>query len=208
MYVPKYFEVTDRAQLFEFINANSFGILFSSVDGNSIATHLPILADCVSGQLWGHMAKANEHWKHFAGDKASEALFVFHGPHAYISPTWYGEANAVPTWNYAAVHVYGKVSLIENKDELTGLLQRTVTLYESPQPQPWTMLGLTPEFIDKMLGAIVGFKFEITRMEGKWKLNQNRSQAAQARVVEELKKSAYESERQVAALMENNLKEG
>src|SRR5947209_1548955 len=114
MYIPKVNEVTDKPKLFEFIRANSFAILVSNSPAGSIASHLPLMLDetrGANGILIGHMARANSQWNSIAGD----VLTIFHGPHAYISPTWYGESGYVPTWNYAAVHAVGKLTLIEDK---------------------------------------------------------------------------------------------
>src|SRR5688500_13870647 len=116
MYIPKAFAETNQAKLFEFIRANSFGILFSQHQGQAWATHLPFLLEAEGEKLvlWGHFARANPHWQEIEG----EILVVFPGPHAYISPAWYESPNVVPTWNYVAVHAYGTLTLIHETDRL------------------------------------------------------------------------------------------
>src|SRR5450755_512255 len=118
------------------------------------------------------MARPNEQWRHLNSDK--EVLCIFHGPHAYISPSWYMQQHTVPTWNYAAVHVYGRPTVVDDRDTLKQIVVDTTEKYEALMPQPWH-LPLTDEEIDAMLKAIVGFTIAITRIEAKFKLGQNRS---------------------------------
>src|SRR5262249_39789477 len=106
MYIPGAFAVEDRAVLYDFLDRFGFATLVSVVDGAPFGPPLPMLLDREGGRLLGHVARANPHWHGFDGER--EALVVFHGPHAYVSPSWYAAALAVPTWNYAAVHVYGR----------------------------------------------------------------------------------------------------
>jgi transcriptional regulator len=184
MYIPKTFQVTDSEVLAAFIRAHSFATLVSAVEGTPFATHLPLLLD--EGRLLGHVARANPHWRAFDGQQ--EALAIFHGPHAYISPTWYTVAPAVPTWNYAAVHVYGIPRLIEGEG-LAAIVDRLVAAYEAAQPAPWSG-ELPAEYRAKLLQAIVGFELEIVRIEGKFKLGQGRSQEDQLGVLARLDSSA------------------
>ena len=203
MYIPRAFEVKDREKLFAFIQANSFGILFSQSNGQSCATHLPFLLEADSGSngtLWGHFARANPHWQEIGG----EVLAVFTGPHAYISPTWYEAENTVPTWNYTAVHAYGHMTLIQEQEALLQLVQDTAHFYEASMPTPW-QFDSSQEFYRKMVGGIVGFKIEITRLEGKWKLNQNHPLERQQKVVKALQDSKDQNEQAIAALMSENL---
>jgi transcriptional regulator len=205
MYIPKVFAETDTEKLFDFIEANSFGILFSQRNGQPFATHLPFLLERDSqsiGWLWGHMARANPHWRDIEG----EVLVVFPGPHAYISPAWYKEDSTVPTWNYVAVHIYGQISLIDNNERLLKLVEDTVKFYEAARSAPWT-LDTAQEYAHKLLKGIVGFKIEITRLEGKWKLNQNHSSIRQEKVMNALKQSSDQNEREIAYLMEGNLQQ-
>jgi len=172
MYIPTAFAETDPSKLHEFIEAHSFGLLVSTHDGEPFATHLPFLLERATGphgSLVGHMARANPHWQDLEGQ---QVLVVFSGPHAYISPTWYEAENVVPTWNYVAVHAYGAVHLVQDAESLTPILAATVATYERAMPKPWNLESST-EYVQKLLQAIVGFRIEINRLEGKWKLNQN-----------------------------------
>jgi len=203
MYIPRAFAVTDKERLFAFIRANSFGILFSQTNGQPCATHLPFLLQTDSGPngtLWGHFAKANPHWKEIEG----EVLAVFSGPHAYISPTWYEAENTVPTWNYTAVHAYGHVTLVQENDHLLQIVQNTVNFYEASMPKPW-QFDSSQEFYQKLAGGVVGFKIEISHLEGKWKLSQNHPLERQQKVVEALQHSKDQNEQAIAALMAENL---
>ena len=190
MYIPKAFHVGDRQILHEFINRNSFATLVSTVDGKAFATHLPLLferARSAHGTLLGHVARANPHWHAFDGRQ--EALAIFQGPHAYVSPSWYATSPAVPTWNYTAVHVYGVPQVIDDDRAFSDLLDRLIAFYEAGMPRPWP--GVLPaDFRANLMRGIVGFTMEIERIEGKFKLSQNRSHEDQRRVVERLEMSA------------------
>lgn len=199
MYIPKSFQITDPEVLAAFIRAHSFATLISAVDGAPFATHLPLLLD--QGRLLGHVARANPHWQAFDGQR--QALAIFHGPHAYVSPTWYATSPAVPTWNYAAVHVYGTARLVEG-DALAALVDRLVATYEATQPQPWSG-ELPAEYQAKLLQAIVGFELEIERIEGKFKLGQNRSREDQLGVLGRLEASADPATQALGALTRKQL---
>jgi transcriptional regulator len=189
MYIPKAFHVSDCSVLDEFITHNSFATLVSTVNGTLFATHLPLILDRTQsslGVLLGHVARANPHWRAFDGQE--EALAMFHGPHAYISPSSYTTSPAVPTWNYAVVHVYGVPHVVEDDVWLANLVDRLVALYEPGMPVPWPGV-LPPDFKANLLKAIVGFTMEITRVEGKFKLGQNRPLGDQLGVVRQLEAS-------------------
>jgi transcriptional regulator len=173
MYIPKHNQMQNQDELISFIQSHSFGILFSNSGNGPIASHLPFLIERTPGGnllLITHMAKANLHWK----AKDCEALVVFSGPHAYISPTWYGaDYLVVPTWNYTAVHAYGKLQILEDQSELISILEKTTAYFESSQPKPWK-----PDFVQsdaqlQLIKAVIAVKIELTSLEGKWKLSQN-----------------------------------
>jgi transcriptional regulator len=189
MYTPKAFAVSDVSVLNDFMVSNSFATLISTVNGLPFATHLPLILDRTEspqGTLLGHMARANPHWRAFDGQQ--EALAIFHGPHAYISPSWYTTSPAVPTWNYAVVHVSGAPRVVDDIEWLSRFVDRLVTIYEAGRAQPW--LGVLPaEFKSDLLKAIVGFAMPIERVEGKFKLGQNRPVADQQGVVRHLEAS-------------------
>jgi transcriptional regulator len=199
MYVPLHFAESDPAKLYDFIERHSFGLLVSQAGGVPFVSHLPFLLDRAvgpHGTLLGHVARANPHWRDLAGQTA---LAVFSGPHAYVSPTWYGAENVVPTWNYVAVHAYGRATVVEDRPALLDIVRRSVTYYESSMPRPWTLDDSSP-FVDRLLGRIVGFRIEIERLEGKWKLNQNHP-AERRKCVADILQERDDDARAVAALM-------
>lgn len=171
MFIPSSFRISDRDTLLAFIERYGFATLVSTdPNGVPFATHLPLLLDRSSDLLLGHIARANPQWEMFGG---RESLAIFHGPHAYVSPSWYTAAPAVPTWNYATVHVYGIPRVID-AERTADVVDRLVSKYEKHRPNPW--LGDMPDdYRRRMLAGIVGFEMPLTRIEGKFKLGQNRS---------------------------------
>ena len=172
MYIPAHNRVEDRETINAFIRAYGFATVITNRAGVPFASHLPVLLDEAGGTLRSHMARANEQWRHFTLE--GEVLCIFHGPHAYITPSWYVQQHDVPTWNYAAVHVYGLPRIVDDHDALKQIVIDTTEKYEALMPQPFK-LTLTDAEIDRMLRGIVGFEVEITRLEAKFKLGQNRS---------------------------------
>ena len=173
MYTPKFNQVIDRALLIETMRAYSFAILFGAQtdDGTPVATHLPLVVkdEGEHGLLEGHFARANPHWRSLA---ERETLVVFHGPHSYVSPTLYAEELSVPTWNYIAVHAYGKLSLVEDEAGKQALLAGLIETNEPGFAEKWR--AMPDGFRRTMLAGIVGFRIPIDRIEGKFKLSQNR----------------------------------
>jgi transcriptional regulator len=201
MYVPADFAETDSAKLHDFIERHGFGLLVSRVEGLPFATHLPFLLDRAAGRhgvLLGHMARANPQWREAGGQTV---LAIFTGPHAYISPTWYEAEQVVPTWNYTAVHVYGRIEIIEDEGVLLDLVAKSVRFYESPLPQPWSF-DASSTFVRRLLAQIAGFRIAIERIEGKWKLNQNHPIERRRKVVRALRNRGDENSRAIADLME------
>ena len=200
MYVPTAFEQTDRNTLDDFIEAHGFGLLVSTSDGEPTATHLPFLLERDAGpqgNLIGHMARANPQWQNLAG---KDVLAVFAGPHAYVSPSWYQSDEVVPTWNYVAVHAYGKCQLVEDQAGLTRILKASVATFERWMPKPWT-IDVESEYFNQLVRAVVGFRIEIGRLEGKWKLSQNHPRERRERVANALAASADRDAREIARLM-------
>lgn len=181
MYIPKNMSIADESAAYDFIDEFGFGIVVSDA---LTATHLPFIIDKKNGVLYSHFAKANSHWKEIEGQKV---LVIFNGPHSYISPSWYASAPAVPTWNYAAVHAYGVVSLLDGGQTLE-VVEQTMHKYE---PDLDKQHIVTDEFRDRLMAAIVGFKIDLSSVEGKLKLGQHRSPEDQAGVYNGL--SASES---------------
>ncbi len=199
LYIPEFNCVEDRAVALAFMQANPFAILISATDEGPFATHLPILARESDGrvQLRGHVAKANPHWKSITQDQ--ESLVIFHGPHAYISPSLYETRETVPTWNYAAVHIYGRGAFFTDEDRLLQLLQEMIAHFDSSYAAQWP--SLSEQYRGRMLQHIVGFEINATRVETKFKLSQNRTQAEQENVIKSLASSADSTAAAVAALM-------
>src|ERR1700693_4369252 len=194
MYIPSFNRVENREAINAFIQAHSFATLITTNEGGIVASHLPVLLDEKTNVLRSHMARANEQWKHFAG--AEEVLCIFHGPHAYVSPSWYEEQDTVPAWNYAVADVYGKPALVDDA-ELKQIVFDTTAKFESPMPTPWT-IPLSEQEITAMLKAIVGFKIDITRVEGKFKLGQNRSREDQDKMLRNLQNAPDAESRALA----------
>ena len=205
MYLPKSFEVSAPDRLAEVLRRFSFATLITTNDGVPFATHLPILHRLqpgTAGVLIGHVARANPQWQQFANQ--TESLAIFSGPHAYVSPSWYATELAVPTWNYIAVHVYGVPRVIEDEAWLEAQLAEMVQRYESNRPQPWPN-QLPAEFRSNLLKSIVGFEMPISRIEGKFKLSQNRPEQDRANVVRELSGSSIPDAQAVADWMRSEV---
>lgn len=202
MYIPASFGEKDPSVLADFMRAHSFATLVSQVDGAPFATHLPLYYDGEKNALLGHMARANAQWR--ALNSTEEVLVIFNGPHAYISPTYYAENTAVPTWNYAAVHVYGRAVLVEEVAEQKRILQTLTSVYEGAREEPWEVDWANDEHANK-LAAIAFFYIEIKKVEGKFKLSQNRSDADQRAAAEALERVDTPNTRAVAALMRGQL---
>ncbi len=206
MYMPASFRQNDLTELHAQMQANPFALLASSGTDGVQASHLPLLLEPGEGEfgtLYGHFARANPHWRDLQG--GAEALAVFSGPDAYISPSWYAakaeHGKVVPTWNYIAVHARGPVELIEEPERLLQIVSRLSDQHESGRAQPWAVSDAPRDYIDAMLRAIVGFALPIRRLEGKWKLRQNRSAADQAGVRDGLAASPSPGDRELAARM-------
>jgi len=166
------------------MRANPFVILISSTEEGPFATHLPLAIQEQEDKviLRGHVAKANPHWRYL--QQQSRALTIFHGPHAYISPTNYNTREVVPTWNYAAVHVYGEARVFSSPDELLTMLHELIPMFEPAYAEQWASLGQA--YRERMLSHIVGFEITVMQIEPKFKLSQNRTKEEQANIIESL----------------------
>lgn len=184
-----------------FMEQYSFATVVSVVDGCPSATHLPFLIDSKRGEygtLRVHMARANPLWKSWASE--TEVLVIFTGPHAYISPDWYHQKVTVPTWNYSAVHAYGKPHELSSREELRALVTEQVRLYERKEESLWDQT-LMEGVLETELRAIVGFEIPIQRLEGKFKYNQNRAALDQQGVASALERSGCPFKRAAGAFM-------
>jgi transcriptional regulator len=200
VYIPEFNRQQDHRAILAFMRANPFAVLISSIDGVPFATHLPLLVDELQDQivLQGHMAKANPHWKSMK--EGEESLVIFHGPHAYISPSLYEIRESVPTWNYAAVHVYGEPTLFFDEEALKDTLQRMINTFDSSYMAQWS--EMTEQYRSRMMKHIVGFEVKAKRLEAKFKLSQNRTKGEQARVIQSLSQSKDPNISGVAELMQ------
>ena len=202
MYVPEYYAEDDPDRISEILDGYGFALVVT-VDGEGLpfASHLPLIHDPgrgPKGTIVGHMARANPQWRQF--DRERDVLAVFSGPHAYVSPAWYETHPAVPTWNYAAVHVYGRPRIIDDLDAVRATVRRLVERHEADQETPWRM-DLPRSYETGMLRAIVAFEIEISRIEAKFKLSQNRDHVDRRNVAARLDALGYDDAKAVAGLM-------
>jgi transcriptional regulator len=196
LYVPPVFAAGDRSLALALIDEHPFATLVTPHGGEPQVTHLPLTRD--GDDLLGHVARANPHWRRFAD---GESLAVFAGPHAYVSPTWYAAPKAaVPTWNFAVVHVHGRIALLDDARERERVVERLVARFEGEGEEAWRF-ALTGRERDAMLGAIVAFRMPIERLEAKLKLSQNRGADDRARVAAALARSDDPQAQATAAWM-------
>jgi transcriptional regulator len=177
VYIPKYFEVTDKEEIFAFVESNAFGQLISNVGGKLFSTHMPFLLSDDKTKIIGHLAIQNPQHSDLSGQ---EVLITLQGPHDYISPSWYASPG-VPTWNYQAVHIYGKASVFSSSEKIKSVVDTLTQKYESSFSQPWK-----PEYKAAMLSALVGVEITISEIQCKYKLSQNRSSQDREQVVTKL----------------------
>jgi transcriptional regulator len=202
MYIPKQFEIKELAAAYDVIQENSFASLFSMHEGMPFVTHVPLLLNQEKNYLYGHFARSNPQWKDITNQTV---LAVFHGPHCYISPSWYETNQAVPTWNYVTVHVYGEVEFMEDEQELTSSLYDMVLKYEAPNSL-YKLQDVDANFLAGMNKGIQGFKIKINKIEGKAKLSQNHSLHRQELVMNQLDQIHNTDEQKISFLMKANLK--
>lgn len=206
MYTPRSYRNDNPDELIALMRRYNFATLFTHRAGESFVTHLPFMVDPGRGErgtLVSHMARANPHWKAFEG--APPSVVVFMGPHAYISPAWYRDQETVPTWNYAVVHATGTPRLVMDGPGMRRIVTDLVENHEAPLGHPWDTSQAT---VDDELPGIVGFEIPIDRLEGKFKMNQNRSREDQESVVRALEGSSDATEREIARWMRDNLEKG
>jgi transcriptional regulator len=201
VYLPPHFTETRREVLIAHIERYDFAMLVTHGAAGLVASRVPFLLaeEDEVPHLQGHLARANPQVADLAA--GGEVLAVFAGPHAYVSPGWYETGPAVPTWNYADVHAYGRVRLIDDADRLRALLARLTDRHERPRPVPWRMQDLPANYVAGMLKGIVGFDIEVARLEGKFKLSQNRPAADPPRIIAALEAQSDPDAAAVAQLM-------
>lgn len=202
MYIPAHFKIKDETLAFDIMKEHSFATLFSQHNGMPFATHLPLILNKENSYLYGHFACPNPQWKDI---KNQTVLAIFHGPHCYISPSWYETNKAVPTWNYVTVHVYGEVELLEDEYELMSSLHDMVLKYEAPDSS-YSLRDVDAEFLAGMNKGVQGFKIKINKIEGKAKLSQNHPSQRQELIVNQLEQISNTDEQQISLLMKANPK--
>lgn len=194
MHTPTHFKNTNLNEVKDFLKLNSFGILTCQSESGILATHIPIELTDDENKLVGHISRANPQWQNF--NNAAEVLAIFSGPHAYISSSWYNHEN-VPTWNYIAVHVYGKIQIIEG-EALLDSLTKMVNKYEKNSVRPVALEKMSPEYVMRAIQGIVGFEISITRIEATYKLSQNRDVASYNNIIHDLEKRQDANSSQIA----------
>lgn len=189
MYVPRHFAEDDVAEMHALMRANPLATLVTHGPDGLNANHIPLLL--AGGRLQGHVARANPLWQ--AGNVAGEVLVVFQGDDSYISPSGYAtkaeHGKVVPTWNYAAVHAYGELRVIDDPRWIFAQISALTATNEAALPQPWAVTDAPADYIEKMLGAVVGIEITITRLLGKWKVSQNQPAVNQASLIAALEKA-------------------
>jgi transcriptional regulator len=204
MYLPDLFRVEDVAQMHALMRARPFAALVSAGPSGLFASHLPTVLkdDGRHGVVECHLARANPHCRDLAG---GEAPMIFQGAEGYITPNWYPSkaegGKVVPTWNFAAVHAYGRPEVVNDADWLRRHVTELTAQQERDQPRPWAPSDAPASFIDTMLRGIVGFRFAITRLEGKWKMSQNRTPQDREGVVKGLTLRDRGNDREIAELV-------
>ncbi len=199
MYIPKLNRLEDTKEIISFIDRFSFGLLLSRNDNRILGTHIPIISNSnpQNLKLYAHISIANNQWKYI---EDQEVLIIFSEPHAYISTKNYNKQETVPTWNYMAVHVYGKVNILLENDEIKDVIDQTITKYEIDYLEKWR--NLSEEFRNRMLKGIVTFRVDILEIEGKAKLSQNKSYEEQENIIRNLKNNNSTSDNLVAEYMQ------
>jgi transcriptional regulator len=201
VYLPPAFTETRPAVLVAHIEQHDFGLLVSHGTAGLVASHVPFLVERHGEKLHllCHLAHPNPQVEELR--QGGEALAIFSGPHAYVSPSWYAGGPSVPTWNYVDVHAYGKMQLVEDDDWLRRLLRRLSDRHEAGNPAPWRMQDLPEAYLAGMLKGIIGLDITVTRLEGKFKLSQNRPAVDRPRIIAALERCSDDDALGVAALM-------
>ncbi|HVV95189.1 MAG TPA: FMN-binding negative transcriptional regulator [Hyphomicrobiales bacterium] len=212
MYIPADFREERLPVLHDFIAANGFAPVVTQGAEGLEASHLPWLIDRAAGPfgtLRAHLARANRHWRRIAD--GADALVIFGGPNAYVSPSWYPSkaehGRVVPTWNYIVVHVRGRARIVEDRAWLRDFLPALTARHEAGRPAPWAVSDAPADYVEDMMGAIVGIEVPITAIEGKWKLSQNRPVADRRGTAAGLAAEDASGAQAVAAAMREGLAE-
>ena len=206
MYLPQHFEESRVDVLYEHIHAHPLGALVTLTSRGLDANHIPFEVDpepAPFGTLRGHVARANPVWREFSRDV--EALVIFQGPSTYVSPAWYPTkretGKVVPTWNYAVVHAHGTPRFIDDRAWLRDFVTKLTNRHEAERPDPWKVTDAPADYVETMLGAIIGLEIPIVRLVGKWKMSQNRPAQDRDGVVEGLRQERGQAGAAIADLV-------
>jgi transcriptional regulator len=205
LYTPAYFKEENTAILHRFVQDNSFAAFITHDQSNNLCvSHINLILEEKEGKvmLYGHLSRANSQAEHLTRNPKSLAIFM--GPHTYISPSWYKEAKDVPTWNYTVVHAHGSIRIISDREELKESLNKLVSKFESKREKSWSVPWEEKQYASQ-LGGIVGFEMCVNRLEGKFKLSQNRSAVDRLNVISTLGSSDNNNDRVVSSFMRNRL---
>jgi transcriptional regulator len=207
MYIPKAFREDREERLYGLLETHPFASLITSGPSGLMASHIPMVLERGSfgkGLLKGHLSRANTQWRELV--EQAEALAIFSGPQHYITPNWYPEkqqtGKVVPTWNYAVVHVYGRIQVMEDAEWLMAHLEGLTSIHEAKSPVPWKITDAPANYVASQIKGIVGLQMEIERMEGKWKVSQNRSEQDRSGVAEGLDELNTAESRAMKTLVE------
>jgi transcriptional regulator len=212
MYQPEHYRVEDLKLMHALMRARPFAALVSVSPAGLCATHLPTVLkdDGPYGCIECHLARANPHWKDLA--RGEEALMIFQGPEGYITPNWYPtkaeHGKVVPTWNYAVVHLYGRPQVMDDKQWLRRHVTELTAQQESGESKPWALSDAPDSYIEVMLRGIVGFRFAIERIEGKWKMSQNREAKDREGVVNGLVRRGEGDDPEMAEIVLRQIRPG
>lgn len=202
MYIPKHFEEKDKAEIVSFMKQYSFATVVTAKDGDPVANHLPFVIEEERDDiiLVSHFSRANTQWHDIIHN--NRILVIFTEPHAYISPTHYDSTLNVPTWNYIAVHAYGSAELIEEPAEIINALEAMIGSFEPAYQEQWETLP--DEYKQKMIRGIVPFRINVSELQAKKKLSQNKKEGERKKIIDALSESKFEAERQIADFMKRN----
>jgi len=201
MYIPPKFKLEDQNKILDYIREYPFATLITANNNSPVATHVPFILEQKNDKwyLLGHMAKANPQWQLLENNRA---LIIFQEPHAYISPSYYEKEENVPTWNYIAVHVYGKTQLLLEDSDAINILEKTIGVFDKNYQTQWE--SLRKEYKYRLLKGMVAFQIEIEEWQGKEKLSQNKSISEQQKISEGLSQSKDSSAQQLGLIMKKN----
>ena len=201
MYVPEHFSVVDENEIESFVRKHDFAAVFTPSSTGLMVTHLPVVIRREASGLIiaGHVSRANTHWTIMDG--RTDSLVIFQGPHHYVSPSWYVDSPAVPTWNYAVVHAHGKPQASQDPTFTEKILAELIERYESHRATPWNLEKVPTEYYGRLLSGIVGFQMEVVKIEAKFKLGQNRRSVDQAGTIAGLEREGTSEASAMAEFM-------